>query len=206
MDLSLSIVLPVHNAQDTLAHDVHFLLELLPDLTPRFEILIVDDASSDQTEEIAHELSLQYPQLHVARQESRKGQVAAVQTAVTRTTGDVVFVQEEGTEIHSAEIRRLWEMRHDKQLVMARAEMPRKTLSPHLLEQLANWGEQLRDAQTGAQHGGIQMIRREAMEDIDRSDPQTRNVRVCQVSESQMPGPKSPTLQGSGNVRRASLR
>ena len=74
MDLSLSIVLPVHNAQNTLACDVHLLLELLPDITPRFEILIVDDASSDHTEEIAHELSLQYPQVRVKRHLRRQGQ------------------------------------------------------------------------------------------------------------------------------------
>ncbi len=209
MDLSLSIVLPVHNAQNTLARDIHRLLELLPDITSRFEILIVDDASTDQTEEIAHELALQYPQLRVARQQSRQGQTAAVQTAVTLTTGDVLFVQEEGTEIHEAEIRRLWKLRYDKQLVMARAEMPRKTLSPHLLDRLAKWGEQLQDAH--AQQGGIQMIRRTAMEDLDRSGSRSQAVQVTQVAEPpspgpQMSGPKSPTILGAGNVRDAATR
>ena len=126
MDVSLSIVLPVHNAESSLRHDVHLLLELLPDITPQFEILIVDDASVDETEEIAHELARKYPQVHVTRHQHRRGQAAAVQTAVTRTAGEVVFVQDEGTKIRAAEIQRLWEMRHDQQLVTARAEMPRK--------------------------------------------------------------------------------
>ena len=183
MELSLSIVLPVHNAQCTLARDVHLLLDLLPDITPHFEILVVDDASTDQTEEIAHELALEFPQLRVTRHQQRQDQTSAVQTAVTQTTGNVVFVQDEGTEIRSAEIRQLWNMRHDRELVMARVEMPpRKSLNPHLLERLANWGEQLRETQAATPPGGIQMIRREAVEDLEQFETSGQNVHVCQAS------------------------
>ncbi len=168
MDLSLSVVLPVHNAQHTLANDVHKLLEVLPDVTTQFEILIVDDASTDQTEEVAHELALEYPQLRVVRHQDRGGQAAAVQTGMMQTTGDVVFVQDEAAAIRTTEIRQLWDMRHDRQLVMARAEMPRKSLSPDLLDRLSTWGEQLRETPQTTPPGGIQMIRREAVEDLDR--------------------------------------
>ena len=94
-------------------------------------------------------------------------------------------MQDEGSEIRAAEIRQLWDMRHDRQLVMARAEMPRKTLNPHLLERLANWGEQLRDTQAATAEGGIQMIRREAVEDLEKLGPKGQNIRVSQTS-----GPK----------------
>ena len=57
VDLSLSVVLPVHNAETTLTHNVYELLDVLPEIATRFEILIVDDGSTDQTEEIAHELA-----------------------------------------------------------------------------------------------------------------------------------------------------
>lgn len=170
MDLSLSIVLPVHNAQSSLVRDVQLLLEIVSDITPQFEILIVDDASSDHTEEVAHELSREYPQLRVARHDKRLGQAAAVESALKLTSGDVVFVQDEGGEIRAAEIRQLWQMRNDRDLVMARAATPRRALSPHLLERLHHWGEQLRHAEAESR-GGVQMIRREAVEQLDQSGP-----------------------------------
>ncbi len=187
MDLSLSVVWPVHNAQHTLAADVHKLLEVLPDITSRFEILIVDDGSTDQTEEIAHELSLQYPQLRVTRHQTRRGPSAAIETGMTQTTGDMVFVHDEATEIRTSELRALWDMRHDRQLVMARAQAPRKSLSPHLLGRLSTWGEQLRAAREttssgGPSPGGIQMIRREAVEDLEQVGLQDPQVRICQIA------------------------
>lgn len=191
VDHSLSIVLPVHNAQDTLARDIDQLLDLLPDLTSQFEILIVDDGSTDHSEEIAHELALEYPQVRVTRHQARLGQSAAVRTAVAETTGDVVLIQDEGAEVSSAEIRRLWELRHDQELLVARAEMPRRTLSPHLLDRLANWGEQLRSDPAAAAPGGIQMIRREAVAELAYEDAAHPALRGRGVSICRVPAPNT---------------
>ncbi|MFV1964260.1 MAG: glycosyltransferase family 2 protein [Pirellulaceae bacterium] len=100
---SLSVVLSVHNAEKTLSQQVTHLLDVLPDLAQRFELLILDDGSTDRTEEVAHELARDYPQLRVARHNKRMGADANLQTALEETTGDVVVLQdEEGTKgLHS---------------------------------------------------------------------------------------------------------
>ena len=67
MNPSLSIILPVYNAQATLARQIGQLLDVLPDLASRFEILVVDDGSTDHTGDIAHQFRQQYPQLKIAR-------------------------------------------------------------------------------------------------------------------------------------------
>ena len=50
---SLSVVVPVHNAERNLTQRIGRLLEVLPDLVAKFEVLIVDDGSADQTMEVA---------------------------------------------------------------------------------------------------------------------------------------------------------
>lgn len=166
MDLSLSVVLPVHNAETTLTHNVYELLDVLPEIATRFEILIVDDGSTDQTEEIAHELARSYPQVRVVRHARRRGASAAIQTGMTRTMGDVVFVHDEATPIRASELRSLWSMRNDRELVMARAEMPCPFPSPHVLDRLSAWGDQMHDAPAALGFAGMQMIRREAVEEL----------------------------------------
>ena len=91
---TLSVVLTVHNAEKTLAAHVGRMLDVLPDLTSRFELLIVDDGSTDQTEEVAHELARDYPQLRVARHPRRLGSDASAKTALENTTGEIVILHD----------------------------------------------------------------------------------------------------------------
>ena len=107
---TLSVVLTVHNAEKTLANQVTKTLDILTDLSARFELLIVDDGSTDQTEEVAHELARHFPQLRVARHARRLGGDAAAKTALERTTGDVVVLHEAETPMPSNELRRVWEL------------------------------------------------------------------------------------------------
>ncbi len=185
---SLSIVLPVHNAESILADRIADLLDLLSDLTSQFEILVVDDGSTDQTEEIAVELARHYPQLRVARHSDRLGTAAAIRTGMTHTDGEVVMVQEEDSPIRGIEIRRLWTMRHDPQLVMARADGAPRPLSPELLDRLVSWADQLYSSSTDSNQGGIQMIRRQAVEQLDDSNRRQHSVRVCRMTpQSHLP-------------------
>ena len=50
---SLSLILPVRNAQYSLSRQINWLLEHAPELTSQFEILIVDDRSTDFTSDIS---------------------------------------------------------------------------------------------------------------------------------------------------------
>ncbi|MFT5301301.1 MAG: hypothetical protein ACI814_002104 [Mariniblastus sp.] len=74
---SMSVELPVHNSQNNLAQTVSRVVEVIFDISAKFEVLIVDDGSTNATEEVAHELAATYPQLKVARNAHRQGAFAA---------------------------------------------------------------------------------------------------------------------------------
>lgn len=102
---TVGIVLPVWNAANSLRRQVHDLLEVLPDLAGCFEVVIVDDGSSDETPEIGHELSVTYPQVRFARHQQQRGEEAAIQTGLARLTTHLVLVQRRGQPLALAATR-----------------------------------------------------------------------------------------------------
>lgn len=140
---SLSVVVPVHNAERNLTRRIGHLLEVLPDLVPKFEVLIVDDGSTDQTEEVALELSQQYPQVRVTRHREQRGIEASAQTGAAHTTGDVVIVHAGHEPVNASQLRRAWEGRDDEELVVALTGSNVGGIDAEILRQLEDWGQGL---------------------------------------------------------------
>jgi glycosyltransferase involved in cell wall biosynthesis len=90
---SLSVLLPVKNAQATLNHAVHEILDEMADSGKRFEILIIDDGSTDATSEVAHDLARHYPQIRLFRHGTTRGRDAAIRTGLDRSQGEVVMLR-----------------------------------------------------------------------------------------------------------------
>jgi cellulose synthase/poly-beta-1,6-N-acetylglucosamine synthase-like glycosyltransferase len=163
---SLSIVVPVRDAQAVIGERLHYLLDLVPDLTSRFEMIVVDDASIDHTAEIVSELARQYPQVKLIVHTTRRGSNIATQTGLAAASGETIFVQEDMTAMSANHLRRLWSLRTDQSLVIARAEGTPSGLSPELIERLSTWGQSLRKPRRRMPTGGIQMIRRDAAQSL----------------------------------------
>ena len=128
MPPSLSYILPVRNAETTLRTDVLRLLDLLPDLAPKFELVVVDDGSVDHTNDVARELAREFPQIRVLRHNKPVGQEAAIRSAKATNVGPVVMTPE-STGRSSA------------------AAVPEPT-SKGLLDRLVQWGQQVRSPRT----------------------------------------------------------
>jgi hypothetical protein len=140
---SLSLILPVHNVEKTLCDNVHRVLDVLAELASRFEVLVVDDGSTDHTSEVAHELAREFPQVRVARHDKRRGREAVASTAAAQAQGEVLLLQAEGEALNATELRRLWQQRTAPTSEMPKPPQLPQPLSASLLQQLSRWGEQL---------------------------------------------------------------
>jgi glycosyltransferase involved in cell wall biosynthesis len=97
---SLSVVVPAFNEGATLAAVVEKLL-LLPHL---LEVIVVDDCSTDSTQEVARALAAGDARVRVARHERNRGKTEALRTGFALTRGEIVIVQDADLEYDPAEI------------------------------------------------------------------------------------------------------
>jgi glycosyltransferase involved in cell wall biosynthesis len=98
----------VRNAQSTLAANVQEILDVVSELTRRFELVIIDDGSTDATSEVADELIRLYPQVRTLRHGTAQGCDAAISTGLRHSTGEIIVLRDENGGLGAAEIRRAW--------------------------------------------------------------------------------------------------
>jgi len=140
---SLSVVLPVRNAERTLTTRVVELLEVLPDLFAAFEVMIVDDGSTDLTDEVALDLVRCYPQVKYARHNEPQGIEASARTGIERTSGEVVIVHAGSEPVSADELERMWQTREDEQLVVSQCDGQPGSVSHDVIEKLTDWGRRV---------------------------------------------------------------
>lgn len=108
MQSSLTVVLPVHNAERTLRRDVLDVLDAAAELTPDVEILVVDDASTDDSFETASEISRQYRQVRVLRRSRRQSLQETLRDVRASIRSDVVIVHDGSSRVNSDQLRLIW--------------------------------------------------------------------------------------------------
>ncbi len=96
MNRLLTVLLPVRDAQSTLAATVTQVLDMASDTSEVFQLLIIDDGSTDATPEVAQELSRRYPQVRTIRHSQPIGEQAALRAAYAQSPGDAVLVRNQG--------------------------------------------------------------------------------------------------------------
>ena len=189
MNESLAILLPFHNAQQSLSQTVSRALEIAMELSPRCEIVIIDDGSTDGTEEIACDLALQFPQVLVARHHQHRGLDEAIHTGVQATHGSVLMIVPPGAELRAGELRRLWSTGTGASPAAATpaSEQPATGKPSTLIARLTKWGQALRE-ESAVYGSGLRMVRRE----LYRRRKTTRQFQPTRVDEKSTAVPTSP--------------
>ncbi len=127
MQPSLSVIVPVYNQQRVIGQIVEQLIEILPELTSRFELLLVDDGSTDATVEAARELAAFYPQITVISHPLRLGMATNVRTGLARSSGEMVLIRDEDCRVDLHEIPKLWRQAASHDIIIAKTA-PRHAL------------------------------------------------------------------------------
>lgn len=197
---SISVVLPLKDAQVWLKLGTEDLLECLSDFSVPFEVILVDNGSSDFTAEIIDELRRVYPQVHSVRLKVARPAAEAVQLGVERSAGEFIFIQELSAPVRISDLLRLWNLRGDKSLLMARAQTSARRVDEQWLQRLMPWSKRFTESWNESQgrFSGLQMLRRSHLRSISRELPQGQ-LEVAHFSHHGVAPPKfSETVAKSG--------
>jgi glycosyltransferase involved in cell wall biosynthesis len=100
---------PAYNDGGTIASLVIRAVQTVSRLTPDFEIIIVNDGSSDATREIADELARTYPQVRAIHHPRNRGYGGALRTGFTAATKDLIAYTDGDAQYDPAELEVLWQ-------------------------------------------------------------------------------------------------
>jgi len=89
-NISLSIVVPIYNEDESLRFLVNQLLDVLRPMNESFELVLVNDGSSDNSEEVMRKLSLEVPELVAVLLRKNYGQTAAMAAGFDISRGEIV--------------------------------------------------------------------------------------------------------------------
>ncbi|MBI2180997.1 MAG: glycosyltransferase family 2 protein [Deltaproteobacteria bacterium] len=92
--MELSVVVPVYNEEENVEPLIGEINGVLRHLGKRYEIVVVDDGSEDQTFAVLSKLQGEQPTMKVVRLKRNFGQTAAVAAGLTYARGEIVILMD----------------------------------------------------------------------------------------------------------------
>jgi glycosyltransferase involved in cell wall biosynthesis len=116
---SLSITIPAYNEQATLEEVVGEALAAGRLVTDDYEVLIVDDGSTDETPELADRLAHEHAPVRVLHHPENRGFSGAMLSCMRNAACDYVFLGPADGQADYREVERFWRLIPDNELVFS---------------------------------------------------------------------------------------
>ena len=165
----LSIFFPFWNEEENIKEVISRALSIVPNVADKWEIIMVDDGSSDQTLEIANKLALENPNLRVIHLYPNRGYGAALKAGLENSKYDYIVFTDGDLQFDFSEVTKFIEEIGSADLVIGYRKKRRdqKILKRLLLMNLLKIGDfilfgfKFRDIDCG-----FKMFRKSAIKEI----------------------------------------
>ena len=107
--LSISVFFPAYNDAESLPALLARTFHVLPRLTADYEVIVVNDGSTDQTPSVLERLAEQYAShLRIVTHRSNQGYGAALRSGFAACTKEAIFYTDGDGQYDVCELERLW--------------------------------------------------------------------------------------------------
>jgi glycosyltransferase involved in cell wall biosynthesis len=116
---SISVVLPALNEQDNVGAVLDRALTALPTITADYEVIVVDDGSTDATAEVVSRyLEAHHPRVRLLRHEVNHGYGAALRSGLQAARHDLLFYTDADRQFDVDELRYMVPLLRDADVVL----------------------------------------------------------------------------------------
>jgi dolichol-phosphate mannosyltransferase len=105
--IEISVVVPVYNEEENLPVLVPKLSEVLKGLHKIYEVIFVDDGSSDGSGGVLREIAIRYPSIRILRFKANRGLSAALIAGMREARGDILVTLDSDLQNDPADIPEL---------------------------------------------------------------------------------------------------
>jgi glycosyltransferase involved in cell wall biosynthesis len=121
----IAVALPAKDEEANLPRTVSRVVSQLRNVTPDFEVVVVDDGSRDRTADVVRDLQRQYPEVRLVQHPVNLGYGAAVWTGITSGQKEFVFFTDADGQFDIAELERFMPFTGEYDLIIG-YRAPRK--------------------------------------------------------------------------------
>lgn len=133
----LSILIPTFNEQNAIEETVSRVHQALSPTGENFEILVIDDGSTDQTPDILQ--SLEFPELQVFAHQKNRGYGASMKTGIRKARGDVIATTDADGTYPLEELPNLLKIFREKKADMVVGARTKQGVQIPLIRKPAKW-------------------------------------------------------------------
>ena len=105
--IEISAVIPVFNEEENLPVLIPKLTEIFNQLSKTYEVIFVDDGSSDNSRKILREMAIQHPTLRVLGLKENRGLSTALLAGMREARGDILITLDSDLQNDPADIPKL---------------------------------------------------------------------------------------------------